>query len=338
MLGPVIAGPFLSDNQHAYDGSPGSSCANTTGNCTYLLNSTSAMEGDVSANTAAEETRKPKSSIEVPYAIGAICLCITSFLFFLLYFDVIKRPPGFSLQRKAKNSIRDVCNPGSCANGQTGFGVALIVMFFLYYALIVASKSVLLDMFLFTYAVEGPFKFSNQQANRLDIAFKASQLVGRLLVLPLASRVKIQILLLVEVTGAFIASIGLATLGTKEPMYLWIFACLYNAFIGPSWPGGYAWFDRYVILYTIIISLSDVFKQLSAGVTSWLVGYILDSSDPNNIWKLLLLLTGALLALLPIGQVTAYRHGERFALRNKTRKDSSCKDDEDCSSMTEQKV
>ena len=331
ILGPIIAGPYLSQSRVNHTDDTNTTTPIPESSNSALETSTAAVDG------FSLEEQTGNSSIEIPYAIGSICLCFTSFLFCLLYFDVIKRPKNFSLQSKDKKSIRDVCDPRSCAGGRAGFGVTMIAMFFLYYALLVACEGVILNTFLFTYAVEGPFKFSNQQANRLDIAFKASQLVGRLLILPLASRVKVQILLFVEVTGSFIASIGLATLGTQEPMYLWIFACLYNAFIGPSWPGGYAWFDRYVILYTIIISLSDVFKQLSAGVPSWLVGYILDSNHPNNIWKLLLLLTGALLALLPIGQVTAYRHGERFALRHRTRKDSSCKDDENCS-MTEQKL
>ena len=64
MLGPVIAGPFLSNNQHACDGSPVSSCANATGNCTNIVyGTTSAIGGDISANTDAEVTQSAKSSI-----------------------------------------------------------------------------------------------------------------------------------------------------------------------------------------------------------------------------------------------------------------------------------
>ena len=252
-----------------------------------------------------------------------MCFCFTAFLFYLLYFDVIKRPSNFALQSKDKKSIRDVCDPRSCAGGRAGFGVTMIGMFFLYYALLVACEGVILNTFLFTYAVEGPFKFSNQEADRLDIAFKSSLLVGRLLILPFAHRVKVQILLFVELFGAFVASIGLATWGTQEPMYLWIFACLYNAVSGPAWPGGYAWFDRYVILYTIIISLSDIFTQTSAGVTSWLVGYIMDSDNPNNVLSLLSLLTGGLLTLLAIGQVIAYGFGDRFSVKPKKKQNLS---------------
>ena len=83
--------------------------------------------------------------------------------------------------------------------------------------------------------------------------------------------------------------------------------------MAPLWPGGYSWFNRYASLYAIVISATDIFTEASYGVSSWIVGRMLDGDTElqNDIWTLNASVCGILFIVMGLCQGVAWKCGER---------------------------
>ena len=308
-IGPLLAEPFISERnkndhrKHECNGNVTNSNEDAMNLSSKLMNNSSPCVG--SSNDI-------ESSIEIPYGISGGILVLLAMIFMLFHLNVFKMPETFELQRKPHTSLRDTFNPKLWNPDHPRIAVTVYVLIVLFYCLLNAVEDPLTNLFLFTNAVKGKYKFQSSEAAYLDTSFKASMLVGRLVIIPISFFCSIKVMLFAELILSLAMSICLATLGNEEKVYFWLFLCLLNFALAPLWPGVFAWANRYVVLYTSMIALCDVFIRLSDGLFSWIVGYIIDNHHPSYMWTLLSGCFGVMLLLFTVAHLISSSVGERF--------------------------
>ena len=114
----------------------------------------------------------------------------------------------------------------------------------------------------------------------------------------------------------FILVFCLGYLGIKAKVYLWVFACLSNAFGAPMWPGGLTWTDRYIVVSGVVFTIMNLGAGVSCSLSSYLVGWIFTNRDPNSVIYVLFFCAVFMCVIMVIMQIIGSKHGERFGSEN----------------------
>ena len=166
ILGPLIAMPFVSGvarqmtNQDdmlnsSVPASNGSDVPNLT---TYAA----AVLVPVDATETTDQ-----SSIEYAYLIVGAIIVLNSLTFVFMHFYAKQpSPKGLTLGVGGVKSFREVLSPSKWADGDTRFGVTILVLVMLYYILQMACMKGTQE-YLVTYAVDSKL-FTNQRAAVLN--------------------------------------------------------------------------------------------------------------------------------------------------------------------------
>ncbi len=126
--------------------------------------------------------------------------------------------------------------------------VALIVLFFFMYA----GAEVGFSGWIFTYAIDR--NFTEVNASYLNSAFWATFTIGRLLSIPIATRLRPRVILSLDLLGA-IFSITLLILWSNSTVILWVSTLLYGLSIASVFP--------------TILSLAERRMTISGQITGW---------------------------------------------------------------------
>ena len=187
VIGPLMTGPFISTsigndtgtdmsvNQQPQIYSLGIHY-NSNSQSTNHVNNVSLLQSFVESESTDEEWTQ--SRIFIPFSICAGLALISSLTFFCLYL----LPANQQLyQRRSTSTTSGIdLNPGSCAGGDTCYGVAMFTLLIFLYILIV-SKDTLVNTFLYVIAVDSKLAFSSWHGVLITtsywIAYAASRLV-----------------------------------------------------------------------------------------------------------------------------------------------------------------
>ena len=278
-IGPFVVRPFLGEDRNQTDiGSENYTCIDT-------------------------------SEIQYPFIIGSCIMYSLGAVALGFYF--MGPPAGMRLHARPIKSIKQVFDVSTIGGGDMRFGITMLVLFaFFYFGN--AGREHVFSTWLFTYAVESDLGFDKQEAALLDAANKGSFMLGRLISTPLTHFLPIQPILFVEVYTVMVIVTGLATLGTKEKVYLWIFSCLMNAVSAPIWPGGLTWTDKYIPVTAIVLTVMTLGSASAGFFFQWFTGYLFTYQSPDDVMYVLVGCSALLCVLLVIMQIVASKKGNRY--------------------------
>ena len=315
-LGAQIAGPFL---QVKY--------INRTSELQQIARNTSTPLGmlsmhvhndsigeDVSANITLVKVYD--APIEIPALIGGVvALGVPIFFSIFQIAQWMSKDSGESGQtvEKAtvpkKTSIQDAMDPTTCTGRGRCFGLTMLVLLFIMYFNHTGGEH-LLWKFIFSFAMESKnLGFSVDEAIWMSSAFAIAFTCGRLTTGLCAKFMIPEIMWAILLCLNVLAGIILSIWGNDLKMVAWVCIISYGAVVGPLFPTGQAWANRYLHLSTLATALFYISANLGYLTYSRVTGYLFDVYGVATMPWMCLTFAGLCLVNLLIMQIIATRHG-----------------------------
>ena len=291
MIGPLIAYPFVSVEPSN----------NTDANLTTDIIPTTMEDSSLFDDG---------SHIEIAFAIVA-CIDIVFAIIFIVFQFVLPSKKMISYQEKADFDWKTVFSPSQWAGGDFKFGITMLIFMMTFYVLhIITIKGS--TTFYVTYAVDSKLGYTNKQATLYSSITNFAATVGRGLSILFAKCVPIQVMFLVEVSGQSLFAMLTLFWGLNGKLEFLIFNSAFSLFRDPIWPSGYAFTDRYISLYAVVVGLIDLVGKTADISFTWILGYLYEYTVKESLFYNTAVASLVLCAHLVLVTVVAVRHGNRF--------------------------
>ncbi|ELU00484.1 hypothetical protein CAPTEDRAFT_186407 [Capitella teleta] len=271
------------------------------------------VAGSFNSTTAAYTTMQPEidgDKITIPYFIIGSCTVLLSVAFFV--FDLKGYAKDvFAKHSKKKSSIKEILAPGSCAGGDTMFGVAMVAMFILYMILINGISIGPLSLG-FTFLREtDKLDFTLEEATAWAMAASAGQMLGRGITIIISHWCPIYLMLGTEIALNAVSISLICFVGVHNSVVMWVATVVFAMSSSPLWPGGFSWLDQYITLYGIVVALATIGAGISGFVIQWLTGYLYEYVDEVAIFYSSMAASLSTVLLAVVMYTVAVRHGKR---------------------------
>ncbi len=250
--------------------------------------------------------------IEIPFGIIASVTFLSGLPFLMFYFA---RPiKKYVLWGEKKTSFREVFDVKTCSHGIGSVGIIMIIltcMFWVMWGSIEAS----LSLFLYTYAVDTDLDFSSQEASWLTFTYRLSGVLGTATSAVATKYCPIQVNIF-TLSGLLAAlMVCLVTIGKTSKVYFWVFTNLANLFFTPTYGVFVSWVSKYMVVYSILMSLYVISYSLSMFSMSWLTGYLYEEYTPDSMLYVPLAASlGMCLIMMTLQVVASVNDGHKAAI------------------------
>ena len=291
MIGPLIAYPFVSDSTND------TTSDNATTDILPITEDDSSLFND-------------GSQIEIAFSIVAGLNILIAAIFLLFQF-ILPSKRMISYQQKHGFDWKTVFSPSKWAGGDFRFGVAMLICMMMFYVLqkITIKGS---SAFYVTYAVDSGLGFSNQQATLFSFVTNLAGTVGRGLAIFFANCVSVEAMLLTEVLCQSISAILTLIWGLNGKLEFIIFNSLFALFRDPIWPNAYAFTDKYISLYAVVVGLIGIANKLADILFTWLLGYLYEYTVRESLFYNSAVASVVLFLHIVGVTIFATRHGNRY--------------------------
>ena len=300
-VAPLIAAPFLSK--------PLSPHNTTESSCEPADNSTDSPFLNYIMSAYQLQHRAPnmtETHMQIPYAITGISSAVIGFLFlgFYLFTTGVQSSRGPS-----KRKLRDMINPGSCANGSKWFGAYCSISLLVCYVFS-NGRDRGFGMFVFTVANKG-MNVNKNTAALIMFSYNATGAIARALCALLSLFIPIQIITLILIVGAVMVQIVMIFYALNSVTYFWVLCCAMSIFIGPVYPSMLGWVDRYIEMNGVIMAMIQVGLGTGGLSGMFLTNYVFQRFHAQAVMYLALLYgTGLATVFIPL-QIIAHLRGTR---------------------------
>ncbi|XP_078613675.1 sodium-dependent glucose transporter 1-like [Branchiostoma floridae x Branchiostoma japonicum] len=255
------------------------------------------------------------SKIQWPYIGVSVAQFIMCTLFvFYQYKEFLS--DDSSKTNKAPKSFSAFLSPGRFMKGKGKKAIFLLVLLFLYYALLQLNQNAF-TQYMVSYMVETNM-FSKPDASVVYSTFWISYASMRWVSIAAAAWVPVHIMLSVEITGVFISGIVLAVWGATNKTVFWVFTCILGLSVAPIFPGGTAWANQYLDASSIVFAICVVGASVGGTASNYLTGYLFEYVGPRSM---LYFFMGCGCALLPTFVVMQITVSSRFATKPSAHQD-----------------
>ena len=262
-----------------------------------------------------EEERFPDGSqIEIAYAIVGSIVVANSVVF--LVFQICRSKYTLStVQKKSRQdetyTWREVFSPTKWGEGDKKFGLTIVLLVMTFYFVLIATFKTSTTFYV-PYAADSALGFSNSEAAIYNSIISFAGATGRACSIVAAKFIAIQQMIFVEVYGMVLWTILMAFWGHKSVTGFWTCSVLVVFFRDPIWPSAMTWADKYVVLFDIVVGLSDMSSKTSDALFAWLIGYMYEYVSMESMFYLSAAWGVVLCVLLVIMHLIATRHGSRY--------------------------
>ena len=96
----------------------------------------------------------------------------------------------------------------------------------------------------------------------------------------------VKVMLMLEVHGLILASIGFLVFGVKYKIVLYFFVCFYQLFKGPSYSTIFSWIDHYITPLCTMLALVRLIRDVCYSLSLRLQGYLYEDVSIRVIFLL----------------------------------------------------
>lgn len=228
------------------------------------------------------------SQIETAFAIVGACAAVVALAHILLHF--VKIPQSMLHERK-NSPWKDLIHPGKWADGDSMFGLAVLILLTLFYVFQMATMKGVLT-YIVTYAVDSDLDFTNAEAALLNAVMNGCGGIGRAVFIPVAHYLSVTGVLMLCVHGQFITAVLMTVVGTRYKLGLWITSSMHAFIRDPTFPCGYVWANYYILLLAFAIGVTNIATTLADSVMNILIGYLYTNTVIESIFYLSVLFGG----------------------------------------------
>ena len=295
LLSPQIARPFLGN-------APGATEMNDSNiieyNTSYTADESIATTYDMAA-----------AAIEYPYSIiSTFTLCVATIFVLIFCLSPIRQRTA---TKAAQLSMKDTVKPSTWLGGDTRLGFAVLVLAFFIFMLPVGMERAY-GKFIFSLSVTGPLKLSPADGTMLESTFWASFTAGRLLATIAATRVNLNLLVVIELSINVVATLALVAYGQATGLHLAIFSALFASAMAPLNPTILSWLNLYIEVTAMITCMAFISSACGAFVYSWMAGYLFQYHGPDALLYFMLASTCACVMIFVPLYLSARKYEQGF--------------------------
>ena len=230
------------------------------------------------ASTESPANIEDLSRIEIPYTIAAILIFLFSLV--ILGFYIKGAPKGFPMRKNSKNILK-MASPGSCTSGHVMFGVAMFVCLFIYFIQAVGGERAY-GKFLFSFAYETGL-MDKDLASVLQSVFWLSFTTARLLGVPLAKFLPLNVIIIGDICLALFSSVMLAIFAVDNAVFLWVFTIGIGFAIAVVFPNGMSWANLHMQMNSVGTMVFLVGGSVGGFIYQYLTGYLFENKGEASL-------------------------------------------------------
>jgi len=277
--------------------------ANTSLANTTLVNSTT-----VFPTTTVEEQSQ---TVQFGFLIISGCIVGIALVWFFFFFCDKKEDSSSNKKEEVQNktSLKEIFNFNTCSPGHPYFAFLLYVMLFFWIYVAVAGERIGAK-YLYSYA-RGWACFSKDEAADILTAYWISFTAGRFVGFVAGNFVPMKFIIFIEGFGNLAFALVLFFFGENKYV-LWVCICGLGLLIGPCYPSGLAWANRYMVVTATGVTVLSVAAGVSDLSFLTAIGYFAERVG-IQIMTTFFLGYGIVVSVLPIVmQSIACTRGDRF--------------------------
>lgn len=262
--------------------------------------------------TTASLDLPPSETLQYGFIIVSFIILAAAVIWFLYFFfdkkqaahnEVVNAP-------KDKKSIREIFDLNTCAPGQPFYAFILYVFLFLWtYTAVVGER--VFAKYLYSYAREQACFDVDESADILT-AFWISFTAGRFAGFMIANFIPMKYIIFIEGIGNFASALVLYFYARDNRYVLWACVCISGILIGPCYPSGLSWVNRYMVVTATGVTVLSVGAGVSDLSFLSTIGYFAEKFG-ISVMTTFVLGHGVVVCVLPIiMQSVAHFKGDRF--------------------------
>ena len=297
---PQIMAPFISDKLPKLE-------ADESGD--HCSQGTESSQLNASLGIANQTTVAPVPSDTLQFGfiiVSGIIVAISLIWFGYGFFD---RKKEAYMQKSDSVTIKEIFNLNTCAPGHPAYAFLLYALMFVWIYVAVAGERVFAK-YLYSYARKESCWSKTEAANLLT-AFWVSFTAGRFTGFVSANFIHMKYIIFVEGIGNAISAIVLFFFSSNRYV-LWVCVCASGLLIGPCYPSGLAWANRYMIVTATGVTILSTGAGISDISFLFTIGYFIKELGIQVMMSFVLGF-GVLVCVMPALMMgTACQRGDRF--------------------------
>ncbi|XP_067936877.1 sodium-dependent glucose transporter 1B-like [Watersipora subatra] len=259
---------------------------------------------------------QPSEIVQYGFLIISGVIIVVSVIWFLYFF--LDKTDSTLPKVLQQPSIKEIFNLNTCLPGHPVYVFAIYLLMFCWTYIAVVGERVFAK-YLYSYAREQSC-FNKEDATLILTAFWIAFTAGRFLGFVVAFLIPMKIIIFIEGFGN-LASAMVLYFFSDNVTVLWTCVCISGILIGPCYPSGLAWANRYALITATGVTVLSVAAGVSDLSFLFTIGYFVETYG-IKVMTTFVLAYGAIVAALPIlMQGIACIRGDRFENANSKKED-----------------
>ena len=257
-------------------------------NMTFTFNATDSNEllynvsDSLSPNDKDNDNNKARSRIEISFIIAGVYVSAVAIVFIGL--QCCRTASTDVTQLKEVSSWKDIFKPHKWSDNGSFFGIK-ILLFFIFYEIFYCGCWASFGPFLTVYAVDSHLNFDPPEAATLSAVSTFADALSTLFCAVCLSRfLSVKVMLIIEIHGLLLASVGALILGSKYKIAFYFFICLFQVCRGPSYASIFSWVDHYILPLCTLLGVVRIIRNGSLILLIRLQGYLYDHVSIESIF------------------------------------------------------
>ena len=322
-LVPQIAKPFLSAR------------VAETSSKFYLhncVNSTSTNDIISANSTTTITTLEPENNnFEYGYLIVMAIVLVVAAIFFLYFcFERYDDSTFTSIESENANrpkTLREIFNFNSCSPGHPWYAAIIFSLLIVWFYVAVGGQ-MLFANYLYSYTRDLLCLTKDQAAN-IQSTFWIGFTAGRFAGFVVSIWIPMKVLIFLEAGGSMISALVLYFYSSNITI-IWVFSCISGFFVGPLYPTGIAWANRYITLTGVAYTITLIGGGLAGVSFTVAVGWLFENEGPEPMLYFVLGYSALACVLATAMHLVARTRGDKY--EREERSDSLQKDGQEIDS------
>lgn len=274
-LVPQIAKPFLSQR------------VAQTSSAFYIVNclSDSNSTYDEPKNGTTMQLAPENNHFEYGYFIVmAIILTIASVYCVFFYLSRKKRinvETPEQMHGDRKKTTREIFHFNSCSPGHPYYAAVLFIFIPIWFYIAVGGQMIFAN-YLYSYCRDNLCLDKDKAAN-IQSTFWIGFSAGRFAGFVFALWIPMKVLLFLEAGGNLLSALVLL-FNPSNTLIVWIFSCVSGFFVGPLYPTGIAWANRYLTMTGVAYTITLIGGSLAGVSLTVAIGWFFEHKGPEAFW------------------------------------------------------
>ena len=276
-LVPQIAKPFLSQR------------VAQTSSKFHIENCLTYNDTKEPSNLTTPKLPSEYNHFEYGYFIVMAILMMAAF-FHCVFFYVNRKieselPAENTTNSQWKKTTKEIFNFNSCSPGHPWYA-AIIFVFLMFWFYIAVGGQMVFANYLYSYCRDKLCLDKNTSAN-IQSTFWIGFTAGRFAGFVVALWIPMKIIIFLEAGGNLLSAMVLL-LNPSNTIVVWTFSCVSGFFVGPLYPSGIAWANRYLTMTGLAYTITLIGGSLAGVSFTVAIGWYFEHRGPGAFWYFVL--------------------------------------------------